>query len=114
MNWSSFLIMRHEVILLVITLTLLMAEISLPKSRKESIIHLGIFLFGIHTIVGFLPLAEGELFGGMFRTNGLIHLVKNILNLVFSYCCYNLQIGSACIWLPIRRVPSSFCCFSHH
>ena len=73
--------MRHEVILLVITLTLLMAEISLPKSRKESIIHLGIFLFGIHTIVGFLPLAEGELFGGMFRTNGLIHLVKNILNL---------------------------------
>ena len=81
MNWSSFLIMRHEVVLLLITLTLLMAEIALPRSKKESIIHLGIFLFGIHTIVGFLPLAEGELFGGMFRTNGLIHLVKNILNL---------------------------------
>ena len=81
MNWSSFLIMRHEVILLVITLTLLMAEIALPKSKKESVIHLGLFLFGIHTIIGFLPLAEGELFGGMFRTNNLIHLVKNILNL---------------------------------
>ena len=81
MNWSSFLIMRHEVILLVITLTLLMAEIALPRSKKESIIHLSLFLFGIHTIIGFLPLAEGELFGGMFRTNKLIHLVKNILNL---------------------------------
>ena len=73
--------MRHEVILLLITLVLLMAEIALPKSRKESLIHLGLFLFGIHTIIGFLPLAEGELFGGMFRTNHLIHLVKNILNL---------------------------------
>ena len=80
MNWSSFLIMRHEVILLLITLTLLMFEIALPKSKKESIIHLSIFLFGIHTIIGFMPLSEGELFGGMFRTNGLIHLVKNILN----------------------------------
>ena len=81
MSWSSFLIMRHEVILLAITLILLMAEISLPKNKKESIIHLGIFLFGIHTLVGFFPLAEGELFGGMFRSNGLIHFVKNILNL---------------------------------
>ncbi len=80
MNWSSFLIMRHEVLLLLVALTILIVEIALPRDKKESIIHLSIFLFGIHTLVGFLPMEDGRLFGGMFRTNGLIHLVKNILN----------------------------------
>lgn len=81
MNWNSFLIMRHEVILLLITLAILLAEILFPKNKKEGIIHLSIFLFAIHTLVGFLPLGSDTLFGGMFRTNGIIHLFKNILNL---------------------------------
>ncbi len=81
MNWSSFLIMRHEVILLLVALIMLTAEISLPREKKGSLVHLAIFLFGIHTIVGFMSLPEESLFGGMFRTNGLIHLVKNILNI---------------------------------
>ena len=81
MNWSSFLIMRHEVILLLIALVMLTAEISLPKHKKGSLVHLAIFLFGIHTIIGFLSLPEDSLFGGMFRTNGLIHLAKNVLNI---------------------------------
>ncbi|MEN8789635.1 MAG: NADH-quinone oxidoreductase subunit N [Flavobacteriaceae bacterium] len=73
--------MRHEVVLLLIIMAILIAEIALPSKKKASIIHLGIFLFGIHTIIGFLPLEENQLFGGMFHTNGLIHLVKNILNI---------------------------------
>jgi NADH-quinone oxidoreductase subunit N len=64
-----------------IILAVLVAEIALPSKKKASVIHLGIFLFGIHTIIGFLPLEENQLFGGMFRTHGLIHLVKNILNI---------------------------------
>ncbi len=81
MNWNSFLIMRHEVLLLIITLAILLAEIILPRKKKEGIIHLSIFLFAIHSIVGFLPLDSGSLFGGMFQTSGIIHLFKNILNL---------------------------------
>ncbi len=81
MNWSSFLIMRHEVLLLIITLAILLAEIILPRNKKEGIIHLSIFLFAIHSIVGFLPMDSGSLFGGMFQTSGIIHLFKNILNL---------------------------------
>ncbi len=81
MTWSNFLILRHEVVLLLIILAILVAEIALPSKKKASIIDLGIFLFGIHTIVGFLPLEENQLFGGMFQTHGLIHLVKNILNI---------------------------------
>lgn len=80
MNLSNFLLMRQEIILLTIILILVAAEISIPKEKKQSVVHLAIFLFGIHTIVGFLPNAEGSLFGGMFRTNTLIHFFKNVLN----------------------------------
>ena len=73
--------MRHEVLLLLVTLAILTAELILPRKKKESIVHLSILLFGIHTLVGFFPLSGGELFGGMFRTNSLIHLVKNVLNI---------------------------------
>ncbi|WP_455169671.1 NADH-quinone oxidoreductase subunit N [Aegicerativicinus sediminis] len=80
MNSSSFLLMRQEIILLTILLILVAAEIAMPKGKKHSVVHLAIFLFGIHTIVGFLPYEEGKLFGGMFRVNSLVHFFKNILN----------------------------------
>lgn len=80
MDFSSFIILRQEIILLAITLLLIVGEIFIPKSKKSSIVHLALFLFGIHTIVGFFAIAETSLFGGMFRTNNLIHLFKNVLN----------------------------------
>ncbi len=81
MNFSNFLLMRHEILLLAITLLLLIGEIFIPKSKKSSIVHLAIFLFGIHTAVGFFAAEEGSLFGEMFRTNSMIHFFKNILNI---------------------------------
>ena len=81
MNIESFLLMRHEIILLSIILLLIVAEVSISQSKKNSIVHLAIFLFGIHTILGFLSIEESSLFGGMFRTNGLIHFFKNVLNI---------------------------------
>lgn len=81
MNLSSFLIMRHEILLLAIALLLLVAEIFISKNKKGSIVHLAIFLFGIHTVIGFLPLEETSIFGGMFQTNNLIHFFKNVLNI---------------------------------
>lgn len=80
MDFSSFLLMRQEIILLTIILLLVTAEISISKTKKHSIVHLAIFLFGIHTLVGFFPTETGSLFGGMFRTNALIHFFKNVLN----------------------------------
>lgn len=81
MDFGSFLIMRHEIALLAILLLLIIAEIFIPQHKKGSIVHLAIFLFGIHTVIGFLPIAENSLFGGMFRTNGLIHFFKSVLNI---------------------------------
>lgn len=81
MNLSTFLLMRHEIMLLVIILLLIAAEIFIPNNKKNSLMHLALFLFGIHTAIGFFPLEESSLFGGMFRSNELIHFFKNILNI---------------------------------
>jgi NADH-quinone oxidoreductase subunit N len=80
MNFSNFLLMRHEILLLAIILLLIAAEIFIPKRKKSSMLHLALFLFGIHTAVGFFPLEDSSLFGGMFRSNEMIYFFKNILN----------------------------------
>ena len=80
MELSNFLLMRPEILLLTIILLLIVAEVSFPQHKKSSIVHLAIFLFGIHTIAGFFIMDTGTLFGGMFRTTGLIHFFKNVLN----------------------------------
>ncbi len=80
MNISNFLLMRQEILLLAILLLLIIAEVFIPKDKKSSIVHLAIFLFGIHTILGFLPTENGSLFGGMFCSTPLINFFKNTLN----------------------------------
>ena len=80
MDFSSFLLMRQEIILLAIIILLLIAEIFIPKNKKSSIVHFAVFLFGIHTVVGFLTINECSIFGGSFQTNNLIHFFKNVLN----------------------------------
>jgi NADH-quinone oxidoreductase subunit N len=72
--------MRQEIFLLAIILLLIVGEIFIPNNKKSSIVHLALFLFGIHTIIGFFTIEESSLFGGMFRTNTLIHFFKNVLN----------------------------------
>jgi NADH-quinone oxidoreductase subunit N len=72
--------MRQEIFLLAILLLLIVGEIFIHKDKKGSIVHLALFLFGIHTIIGFFAIEESSLFGGMFRTNTLIHFFKNTLN----------------------------------
>ena len=81
MELNSFLLMRHEILLLSIILLLIIAEIFVPDNRKTSIMHLALVFFGIHTAVGFFPLAESSLFGGMFRSNDMIHFFKVVLNI---------------------------------
>jgi NADH-quinone oxidoreductase subunit N len=80
MDFSSFLLLRSEIVLLAIILALIIAEIAIPNNKKSSIVHLALFLFGVHTAVGFLPMNECSTFGGMFQTNTLIHMFKNVLN----------------------------------
>ena len=79
MDFSNFFsIMRGEIILTAVIVLMIIAEIAVKN--KEKIIYFALFLFFVHTVIGFFGIQEGTLFGGMFRTNGTINTFKNILN----------------------------------
>jgi NADH-quinone oxidoreductase subunit N len=73
--------MRHELLLIVAALSVLIAEIFWDPDKKKSISLFSIILFGIITIVGFIPSPAGVIFGGMYVTSGTTILMKNILNI---------------------------------
>ncbi len=78
---KDFLIMRHELLLTLAAMIILILELSWKKEERCSIKLISIILFFIITVIGFLPIETGTLFGGMYRTNELIILFKNILNI---------------------------------
>ncbi|RUA07353.1 MAG: NADH-quinone oxidoreductase subunit N [Flavobacteriia bacterium] len=80
MDWNSLLLMRYELGLLVLILLLVIFEIFSGKKQKGGLINLSIILFAIFTAIGFIPLEEGSIFGGMFRTNDMLHFFKGTLN----------------------------------
>jgi len=81
MNWESLLLMRNELGLLAVILLLIIFEIFSTKEQKGKMVSVAIVLFIIHTVIGFLPLHQGTLFGGMFKTHALLYFIKNTLNI---------------------------------
>ncbi len=73
--------MRHELLLIVAALLVLMAEIFGNPDKKKGISLFSIIIFGIITIAGFLPSQTGTIFGGMYISTGTTLLMKNILNI---------------------------------
>ncbi|MFZ4741036.1 MAG: NADH-quinone oxidoreductase subunit N [Bacteroidales bacterium] len=81
MNLDSFLLMRHEMVLTIITLMVLIAELSFNEEKKSNVIWFATILFGINVVVGLLPNVSGNLFGNMYKNTDLQWTMKNILNL---------------------------------
>jgi len=81
MNWNQILLMRDEISLTIIILVILVSDLIVKDDRKKIISNIAIGLFAIHTLAGFIPMPEGTLFGGMFKTDPLIFGFKNILNI---------------------------------
>ena len=81
MSLDNFNIMRHELLLIIAALIVLIAEIFSDPGKKKSIITFSIVLFGIITAIGFLPSTSGSLFGGMYQGSPTRVLMKNILNI---------------------------------
>jgi NADH-quinone oxidoreductase subunit N len=81
MSLGTFLIMRHEVLLIAAALLILMAEIFGNPEKKRSISIFSVIIFGIITAAGFLPSTTGTLFGGMYVSSGTTLIMKNILNI---------------------------------
>ncbi|MEI7980432.1 MAG: NADH-quinone oxidoreductase subunit N [Bacteroidota bacterium] len=75
------LIMRHELLLVVITVILMIVEIFLPNTQKRKVILPAILLMAAVTVVGFIPGTPGILFGGMYQSTNLTIMLKNILNI---------------------------------
>lgn len=81
MSLKTFFIMRHELLLIVAALLVLMAELFWNPAKRKNISLFSVFLFGIITIIGFLPSPEGSLFGGMYISSGTRLVMKDILNI---------------------------------
>jgi NADH-quinone oxidoreductase subunit N len=81
MNISQFLIMRHELLLTVAALIMLIAEIATSEKNTKRLIPFFIGIFALVTLVGFLPGEYGTLFGGSYQSNSLTILMKNVLNI---------------------------------
>jgi NADH-quinone oxidoreductase subunit N len=79
MNIESFLLMRHEILLTLVLLILLIVELS--AKNKRIIIPMATSLMVLVAAIGFLPIAEGSLFGEMYKTTSYIVLMKNVLNI---------------------------------
>lgn len=81
MNFTDLLIMRQELMLVLLTVLVVFIDLMIEEKRKDVIIWFALVLFGIITLVGFIPSLEGSLFGGMYNSSGLLVAMKNILNL---------------------------------
>jgi NADH-quinone oxidoreductase subunit N len=81
MSFSDILSMRHEVMLTLLALIVLIIDLNLANRNKHLIIPITLSLFLIHTVAGFIPSHDFTLFGGMYRSNSLLIMMKNILNI---------------------------------
>ncbi len=81
MDLGQFILMRHELLLTVAALAILVAEIFTSEKNKSKIINFTLVLFALVTFIGFIPGETGNLFGGSFQSSQLTVFMKNVLNL---------------------------------
>lgn len=82
MDYSNFLIMNHELSLIVVLILTLLADLT-ACGNKKCFQYFAIGLFTLHTFLGFFAwnIGEAESFGGMFVTSEIHCFMKNILNI---------------------------------
>ena len=80
MKLTDFLLMRHELLLTITVILILLVEVFLDPSKKRSINIFSVSLFALITVIGFLPSPTGSMFGGMYEVSASRLLMKNILN----------------------------------
>ncbi len=76
-----FILLKQELVLAVILFLLLMIKLGSKERSNTSTLTLVQVLLLVNLAAGFIMPATGSLFGGMFVTDALIVLEKNILNL---------------------------------
>jgi len=79
MDLNTFLLMRHEIVLSIVILLLLLADAFCTEKKRINTV--AVVLFGIYTAIGFIPMESGTIFGGMYQTTPLTVAFKNFLNI---------------------------------
>ncbi|HWA33020.1 MAG TPA: NADH-quinone oxidoreductase subunit N [Cyclobacteriaceae bacterium] len=99
MNWDTLYIMRHEVLLTLLILFQLVADLS-EKSNKKKVVFITIIAFFLFTVAGFFSSEERAFFGGMYASDELRLLLKNILNV-----CTLIVLLQSSTWLsdPVHQ-----------
>ncbi|HVS98790.1 MAG TPA: NADH-quinone oxidoreductase subunit N [Puia sp.] len=73
--------LRQELVIVIIIFLLLFIKVSAGEVRTKTLLALVNVLLAVNLVLGFFPAADSVLFNGMFHTNAMIVLEKNILNL---------------------------------
>ena len=81
MDYSQFLLMHHEIGILIVFLLVFLFDTFLPKSAQSKLSVASCVLFGLYTLYCFFaPMTIGEAFAGMYATSPIVASIKNILN----------------------------------
>jgi NADH-quinone oxidoreductase subunit N len=85
------MLLRFEVIISMIIFILLIMKLNDADNKVKAFLTVVNILLVLNFVAGFIPIGEGVLFSGFFKTSGLIVLEKNILNLglmLISFTAY--------------------------
>lgn len=81
MSLHDLFLMRHELLLTLLIVIILIAEIFAKGTDHRKYLKGYIILFSVFTLLGFLPMEKGSLFGEMYYSNSAMAMLKNILNI---------------------------------
>lgn len=82
MDYSQFLLMHHEIGLLIVFILVFLFDTFGCKKVQGSLSVTALVLFGAFTVYGFFaPQQTGEAFAGMYATSPIVASIKNILNI---------------------------------
>ena len=102
--WVGILLsLRQELMVMVIIFLLLLVRVGATEYKTGVVLNWVNVLLLLNFVLGFFPLSDATLFSGMFHTNKLIVLEKNILNL--GTLIVSLQAYS---WLKDHRQAAEF------
>src|SRR5258707_7210944 len=80
--WNGMIVsLRQELIVTGILFLLLFIKVGATEVRTGIVLNLVNLLLTANLVLGFFPCSDATLFNGMFHTNRMIVLEKNILNL---------------------------------
>ncbi|GHV67096.1 NADH-quinone oxidoreductase subunit N [Bacteroidia bacterium] len=81
MDLTNYLLMKHEISLIVVFLVLIITDLFASESAKKYYFPFACLLFLAHTVAGFFFKDSGDSFAGMYVTGPAYATIKNILNI---------------------------------